>query len=155
MSTYVEVYARKGDTFIQLTDYSRNSEAFDILRPYAPYAAIRPLTEQDIDQMKAECNKAIASSIDRQDKLSAERKALDTWNNPVSEKLSAYRDIGDEIHEERELQKQFEAVLVELDMLSCIASTYNNCGHPVIYCGIESGLDVTVDSIENSIEKGD
>ena len=148
MSTYVQIYARKGDTFIELSNYSRNSEIYSLFETHAPYEKIRPLTEQDIKDIVAECNKAIVATIDEQDRLSAEMRAIDGWKNPVGEKLGVYRDIGEQMYDARELQKQYEATLAELDMFSRIACTYKGCGHPVIYCGVESGLDVTTEDIE-------
>ena len=153
MSTYIYFYARRGDTFIPLTEGSRNSKLFEITSHRAlfnekivPYSAKNRL--HDISALKEEIvrtEKAIRENEKLIDKIIL-------MNNKVDEKVTMIDDIEDENKALREEIAEIENTITQLYFMNEINTNIyiaNNDDEvrDNIYMGIETGYDVTVDDV--------
>ncbi len=139
MSSYVHVFARKDETFVDLLCYSRSSELYQALDPYAPYAKIAPLTCEQITEAKDELEDrlAIAHEFDDADKELITQ--IGSWTNTVDEKLEAIDRIQRSIAERKEEMDELEATIHILEFLLCVEAD--------LYAGVECGSDVSVKDI--------
>lgn len=157
MSTYIYFYARRGDTFIPLTEGSRNSKLFEITshralfnEKIAPYSAKNRLL--DISALKEEIvrtEKAIRENEKLTDKIIL-------MNNKIDEKVVMLNDIEDENKALREEIAEIENTIARLYFINEIDSNIDiaNDDDEVrdnIYMGIETGYDVTVDDVFEGI----
>lgn len=151
MSTYIYFYARRRDTFIPLTEGSRNSKLFEITshrvsfnEKIVPYSAKNRLL--DISTLKEE--------IVRTEKIIRENEKLTDkiilMNNKIDEKVMMLNDIEDENKALREEIAEIENTIARLYFINEIdvnIDIANDDERDNIYMGIETGYDITVDDI--------
>lgn len=153
MSTYIYFYARRGDTFIPLTEGSRNSKLFEITSHRAlfnekivPYSGKNRLL--DISTLKEEIVR-IEKAIRENEKL-ADKIIL--MNNKIDEKVAMIDDVVDENKALREEIAEIENTITRLYFINEIDTNIDiandNKVRDNIYIGIETGYDVTVDDIK-------
>lgn len=93
MSSYVHVFARKNDTFVELLCYCRSSELYQVLTHYAPYEKITPFIHERLREAcdEIENKLAIAERLSREDKEMITQ--IGTWTNTMDEKLEAINNL--------------------------------------------------------------
>lgn len=153
MSTYIYFYARRGDTFIPLTEGSRNSKLFEITSHRALFnEKIIPYTGKnrnlDISTLKEEAIRT-EKAIRENEKL-ADKIIL--MNNKIDEKVVMLNDIEDENKALREEIAEIENTITRLYFMNEIDANIDIANdddelRENIYIGIETGYDVTVDDI--------
>lgn len=153
MSTYIYFYARRGDTFIPLTEASRNSKLYEVTSHRVLFdEKIVPYTVKnrnlDISTLKEEIIRT-EKTIRENEKL-ADKIIL--MNNKIDEKVVMLNDIEDENKALREEIEEIENTITRLYFMNEIDSNIDiaNDDDEVrdnIYMGIETGYDVTVDDI--------
>lgn len=152
MSTYIYFYARRGDTFIPLTEASRNSKLYKVTahrvlfdEKIVPYRARNRLL--DITSLKEEIIR-IKKAIRENEKL-ADKVIL--MNNKIDEKVTTLDDIENENKMLREEIAEAENVIMRLNFINEIDANIDiandNDVRDNIYMGIETGYDVTIDDI--------
>lgn len=152
MSTYIYFYARRGDTFIPLTEGSRNSKLFEITSHRALFnGKIVPYTVKnrnlDISALKEEIVR-IKVAINENEKLSDK---IILMNNKIDEKVAMIDDIENENKALREEIAEIENTITQLYFMNEIDSNIDIANDDKvrdnIYMGIETGYDVTVDDV--------
>ena len=95
MSVYIDFFIRRGDDFIPLSDYSRNSIIYKIANSYAMWEKVSPLSKAGIEQMITEAERqqrAYQESIVEVKAKMAQLKDLScTWNEAL-EYLDDYEE---------------------------------------------------------------
>lgn len=153
MSVYIDFFIRRGDDFIPLSDYSRNSIIYRIANSYAMWEKVSPLSKAGIEQMINEAErqqKAYQESIAEIKTRIAQLKDLScTWNEAL-EYLDEYEEAIQE-HEqdikEARYAKHFFGFLIDIIETVQYADKkeydYNN----YIYVGIEIGHPTVKDIV--------
>lgn len=139
MSSYIHVFARKDDTFIELLSHSGSSVFYRFFHDYAPYGHIARFTENQIREGRSRVQGEL--ELYREDVRHVQEliTQIGSWSNTVEEKLSAIIDYQENLHEldeaidEREFVDNVLAFLLGVDA--------------ELYIGVECGDHVTVDDI--------
>lgn len=153
MSTYIDFFIRRGDDFIPLSDYSRNSIIYRIANSYAMWEKVSPLSKASIEQMIKETEqqqRACQESIAETKTKIAQLKDLScTWNEALEyldEYEGAIQEYEQDIKEAR-YAKHFFGFLIDIIETVQYADNkeydYNN----YIYVGIEIGQPTVKDII--------
>lgn len=142
MSSYLHVFARKDETFVELLCYCRSSALYQALNHYAPYDKIALLTHDQIVDAKSglEDRLTIAHESNAEDERLIVQ--LGNWANTVNEKLEAINRIQDSISERKEEMDELEATIHILEFLLNVEAD--------LYTGVECGSDVSVNDIAES-----
>lgn len=142
MSSYIHVFARKNETFVELLCYCRSSELYQALHHYAPYEEIAPLGSAQLVDAKSEFvdRLDIAREFNAADELIVTQ--IGSWSNTVDEKLEAINEIQRSISERKEEMNELEAAIHILEFLLNVEAE--------LYIGKECGSDVTVYDIATS-----
>jgi DNA gyrase/topoisomerase IV subunit B len=153
MSTYINFFIRRGDNFIPLGDYSRNSIIYRIANSYAMWEKVSPLSKAGIEQMITEAERqqrAYQESITKIKAKMAQLKDLScTWNEAL-EYLDGYEEAIQEYEQdikEARYAKHFFGFLIDIIETVQYADKkeydYNN----YIYVGIEIGHPTVKDIV--------
>ena len=153
MSTYINFFIRRGDNFIPLGDYSRNSIIYRIANSYAMWEKVSPLSKAGIEQMITEAERqqrAYQESIAETKTRIAQLKDLScTWNEAL-EYLDGYEEAIQEYEQdikEARYAKHFFGFLIDIIETVQYADKkeydYNN----YIYVGIEIGHPTVKDIV--------
>ena len=144
MSQYTHVFARKYDTFIELSCYCRGSYIADALQDYAPWEKIRLLTKEDVDSI---IDNLKLSKENYKESVHRHKDAIATisqFNNTVGEKAEAIREEQEYMEECQQELDDVEAALMFIYFIQDVNAD--------IYVGCECGSDVTVGDIEKENE---
>ncbi|MBQ2173562.1 MAG: hypothetical protein II453_00335 [Alphaproteobacteria bacterium] len=153
MSVYIDFFIRRGDDFIPLSDYSRNSIIYKIANSYAMWEKVSPLSKAGIEQMITEAERqqrAYQESIVEVKAKMAQLKDLScTWNEAL-EYLDDYEEAIQEYEQdikEARYAKHFFGFLIDIIETVEYADKkeydYNN----YIYVGIEIGHPTVKDIV--------
>ena len=153
MSTYIDFFIRRGDEFIPISDYSRNSIIYKIANSYAMWEKVSPLSKAGIEQMINEAERqqrAYQESIAETKTRIAQLKDLScTWNEALEyldEYENAIQEYEQDIKEAR-YAKHFFGFLIDIIETVQYADKkeydYNN----YIYVGIEIGHPTVKDIV--------
>ena len=153
MSAYIDFFIRRGDEFIPLGDYSRNSIIYRIANSYAMWEKVSPLSKAGIEQMITEAERqqrAYQESIVEVKAKIAQLKDLScTWNEALEyldDYEEAIQDYEQDIKEAR-YAKHFFGFLIDIIETVQYADKkeydYNN----YIYVGIEIGHPTVKDIV--------
>ena len=153
MSTYINFFIRRGDDFVPLGDYSRNSIIYRIANSYAMWEKVSPLSKAGIEQMITEAERqqrAYQESIVEVKAKIAQLKDLScTWNEALEyldDYEEAIQDYEQDIKEAR-YAKHFFGFLIDIIETVQYADKkeydYNN----YIYVGIEIGHPTVKDIV--------
>lgn len=153
MSVYIDFFIRRGDDFIPLSDYSRNSIIYKIANSYAMWEKVNPLSKAGIEQMITEAERqqrAYQESIVEVKAKIAQLKDLScTWNEAL-EYLDEYEEAIQEYEQdikEARYAKHFFGFLIDIIETVEYADKkeydYNN----YIYVGIEIGHPTVKDIV--------
>lgn len=153
MSVYIDFFIRRGDDFIPLSDYSRNSIIYKIANSYAMWEKVSPLSKAGIEQMITEAERqqrAYQESIAETKIRIAQLKDLScTWNEAL-EYLDEYEEAIQEYEQdikEARYAKHFFGFLIDIIETVQYADKkeydYNN----YIYVGIEIGHPTVKDIV--------
>ena len=153
MSTYIDFFIRRGDEFIPISDYSRNSIIYRIANSYAMWEKVSPLSKAGIEQMITEAERqqrAYQESIIEVKAKIAQLKDLScTWNEAL-EYLDGYEEAIQEYEQdikEARYAKHFFGFLIDIIETVQYADKkeydYNN----YIYVGIEIGHPTVKDIV--------
>lgn len=153
MSAYIDFFIRRGDEFIPLGDYSRNSIIYRIANSYAMWEKVSPLSKAGIEQMITEAERqqrAYQESIAETKTRIAQLKDLScTWNEAL-EYLDDYEEAIQEYEQdikEARYAKHFFGFLIDIIETVQYADKkeydYNN----YIYVGIEIGHPTVKDIV--------
>ena len=156
MSVYIHFFIRRGDEFIPLGDYSRNSIIYSIANSYVIWEKVRPLSKNDIEQMISEAEhrqRAYKTEIAGIKVKIAQLKDLScTWNEAL-EYLDEYEEAIQEFEQdikEARYAKHFFGFLIDIIETIQYADKkeydYNN----YIYAGIEIGAPTVGDIINDA-----
>jgi hypothetical protein len=153
MSAYIDFFIRRGDEFIPISDYSRNSIIYRIANSYAMWEKVSPLSKASIEQMITEAERqqrAYQESIAETKTRIAQLKDLScTWNEAL-EYLDEYEEAIQEYEQdikEARYAKHFFGFLIDIIETVEYADKkeydYNN----YIYVGIEIGHPTVKDIV--------
>lgn len=153
MSAYVHFFIRRGDDFIPLSDYSRNSIIYRIANSYAMWEKVSPLSKAGIEQMINEAERqqrAYQESIAETKARIAQLKDLScTWNEAL-EYLDEYEEAIQE-HEqdikEARYAKHFFGFLIDIIETVQYADKQEYDYNNYIYVGIEIGHPTVKDIV--------
>ena len=153
MSAYIHFFIRRGDEFIPIGDYSRNSIIYRIANSYARWEKVSPLSKNSLEQMISEAEskqRAYKELVAEIKTRMAQLKDLScTWNEAL-EYLDEYEE-GIQAHEqdvkEARYAKHFFSFLIDIietvQYVDKKEYDYNN----YIYVGIEIGHPTVKDIV--------
>ena len=157
MSAYIHFFIRRGDDFIPLGDYSRNSIIYRIANDYAQWEKVRPLTKLDISKMIEHAEKMQTTNraciVSIKDKIAHLKDLSCTWTEAL-EYIDDYEDSIIECEEnikEARYAKHFFGFLI--DIIETIQYADNKGGYDpdkYIYTGIEIGTPTVGDIINDA-----
>ena len=152
MSMYVDFFIKRDNKFIQIADYSRNSQIYKITSDCLPYGKVRALTIQDLEKFIGVVCRDIKEYKERIEKINMRISNISSFNNSVEDKLEAINtyemdksEWEDDI-EELQFAKNFFMFLEDL-IESGIYGEENKeiNSDKYLYAGIEVGEPVEVE----------
>lgn len=153
MSVYIDFFIRRGDNFIPLSDYSRNSIIYRIANSYAMWEKVSPLSKAGIEQMITEAERqqrAYQESIAETKTRIAQLKDLScTWNEAL-EYLDEYEEAIQEYEQdikEARYAKHFFGFLIDIIETVQYADKKEYDYNDYIYVGIEIGHPTVKDIV--------
>lgn len=153
MSTYIDFFIRRGDEFIPISDYSRNSIIYRIANSYAMWEKVSPLSKAGIEQMITEAERqqrAYQESIVEVKAKIAQLKDLScTWNEAL-EYLDEYEEAIQEYEQdikEARYAKHFFGFLIDIIETVEYADKKEYDYNDYIYVGIEIGHPTVKDIV--------
>lgn len=153
MSTYIDFFIRRGDEFIPISDYSRNSIIYRIANSYAMWEKVSPLSKAGIEQMITEAEqqqRAYQESIAETKTKIAQLKDLScTWNEAL-EYLDEYEEAIQEYEQdikEARYAKHFFGFLIDIIETVQYADKKEYDYNDYIYVGIEIGHPTVKDIV--------
>ena len=111
MSSYIHVFARKNDEFVELLRYGRSSSLYRGLSRFVPYEKIAPLTNEQICNVinELEGDQTEDRSYNERDKALIAQ--IGSWTNTIHEKFEAINDLEQAIAErEQDLEERETAI---------------------------------------------
>ena len=161
MSSYVNFYLRMNETFIPITDYSRNSTIYQFVAHGAPYGKIKPVT---LDMIEDYISNAVDRINEIEESINKEKSTIsiimDAKGNSLEEKVDYLEEINNLIedyeHEKEYVRKAICFFGVLEDMIEnrrfCSErfEDFKNDFNHYIYVGEES--DGSIESIEEGYE---
>lgn len=153
MSAYIDFFIRRGDEFIPISDYSRNSIIYRIANSYAMWEKVSPLSKAGIEQMITEAERqqrAYQESIVEVKAKIAQLKDLScTWNEAL-EYLDEYEEAIQEYEQdikEARYAKHFFGFLIDIIETVEYADKKEYDYNDYIYVGIEIGHPTVKDIV--------
>lgn len=151
MSAYAQFFIRRGDEFIPIGEYSRNSIIYKLVNPYAPWGKIAPLSYDaliDLINHAEEHKKNYEQAIqEMKEKMARVKELTDKWEEAISY-----------LEDREESIKEYEEDIAEAtyaihffgfleDIIETIRYSNKYIFDKYIYVGIEIGYP-TVKDIE-------
>ena len=149
MSEYLEFYARKDNTFIELDCFSRNSKHFQLFLNKPQYGKIKLLSDEEVNNVITNINTEIAT-VKRA--IKDGKKFIEHFSvNPYSDSIAdTYSDALGQIREFKEELKELKAARKFYEVLCDMINNGEYCNPKIIYyVGLETGDNPTVKNIEN------
>jgi hypothetical protein len=148
MSEYLEFYARKDNTFIELDCFSRNSKHFQLFLNKPQYGNIKILSEGEIDSVITNINTEIATvkKAIKDGKKFVEHFSVNPYNDSIAD---TYSDALGQIREFKEELKELKATKKFYEALCDMINNGVYCSPTITYyVGLETGDNPTVEDIE-------
>lgn len=142
MSQYMHFFVRKGDNFLPIGTYSRNTTLYEALSLSAPYEAIRPLTMEKINEVISTLIDEEKHTEDTINSLEKKNKLIATFNNSTEEKMELINENDETIEDAKDYLKELSHTIGVLNTYASIIeeSLYGweeLEGKPYVYYGIE------------------
>ena len=148
MSEYLEFYARKDNTFIELDCFSRNSKHFQLFLNKPQFGKIKLLTEEEINNVIRDINTEIATvkRAIKDGKKFVENFSVNSYSDSIAD---TYSDALGQIREFKEELKELKATRKFYEVLCDMISNGEYCSPKITYyVGLETGDNPTVKDIE-------
>lgn len=143
MSQYVNFFIRKGDDFISIADYSRNTEMYRVMSD-APYEKVREYSYNELQLKLTEFYTARTANLKEISKCQERIKMiLDMKDNSVEEKCDAIASLNEAIDDVQQMNNAIDRQIIELDFIAeLIYKDYR------IYAGFEISDPTIQDIVE-------
>ena len=149
MSEYLEFYARKDNTFIELDCFSRNSKHFQLFLNKPQCGKIKFLFEEEVDSVITNINTEIATAKKaiKDGKKFVEHFSFNPYND---DNISAtYSDALGQLSDFKEELKELKAARKFYETLCDMINNGVYCSPTITYyVGLETGDNPTVEDIE-------
>ena len=150
MSVYLNLFVRKNDEVIRLTDYSRNTVLYRAFENIVPYEDVTIVTEEmldrvweNLDKELYEIKRAIKLSKEKMNTLKANARTDEEW-----ELISTISNTIDEFKNEKKNIKYFSNVVEFLKTI--VDDMKYREGRNYLYAGIE----VDIGTLEDAVREG-
>ena len=150
MSVYLNLFVRKNDEVVRLTDYSRNTVLYRAFENIVPYEDVTIVTEEmldrvweDLDKELYEVKRAIKLSKEKMNVLKANARTDEDW-----ELISTISNTIDEFKNEKKNIKYFSNVVEFLKTI--VDDMKYREGRNYLYAGIE----VDIGTLEDAVREG-
>jgi hypothetical protein len=149
MSEYLEFYARKDNTFIELDCFSRNSKHFQLFLNKPQYGNIKILSEGEIDSVITNINTEIATvkKAIKDGKKFVKKISFNPYDN--DDIAATYSDALGQLSDFKEELKELKAARKFYEVLCDMINNGKYCNKKIsYYVGLETGDNPTVKDIE-------
>ena len=149
MSEYLEFYARKDNTFIELDCFSRNSKHFQLFLNKPQYGNIKILSEGEIDSVITNINTEIATvkNAIKDGKKFVKKISFNPYDN--DDIAAAYSEALGQLSDFKEELKELKAARKFYEVLCDMINNGKYCNKKIFYyVGLETGDNPTVKDIE-------
>ena len=150
MSVYLNLFVRKNDEVVRLTDYSRNTVLYRAFENIVPYEDVTIVTEEmldrvweNLDKELYEVKRAIKLSKEKMNVLKANARTDEDW-----EWISTISNTIDEFKNEKKNIKYFSNVVEFLKTI--VDDMKYREGRNYLYAGIE----VDIGTLEDAVREG-
>ena len=150
MSVYLNLFVRKNDEVVRLTDYSRNTVLYRAFENIVPYEDVTIVTEEmldrvweNLDKELYEIKRAIKLSKEKMNTLKANARTDEEW-----ELISTISNTIDEFKNEKKNIKYFSNVVEFLKTI--VDDMKYREGRNYLYAGIE----VDIGTLEDAVREG-
>lgn len=153
MSMYVHFFIRRGDEFIPIGEYSRNSMVYQIVDTQAVWEKVKPLTKSRIQDYVETATRYYAMDVkmmaDTKEKMAHIKDLSCTWEQAL-DCLEGYEDALQEYEEEMQECKFTEHFFEFLiDIIETVQYADEKIYDPdnYIYVGVEIGHPTVKDIV--------
>jgi ribosome-binding ATPase YchF (GTP1/OBG family) len=150
MSVYLNLFVRKNDEVVRLTDYSRNTVLYRAFENIVPYEDVTIVTEEmldrvweNLDKELYEVKRAIKLSKEKMNVLKANARTDEDW-----EWITTISNTIDEFKNEKKNIKYFSNVVEFLKTI--VDDMKYREGRNYLYAGIE----VDIGTLEDAVREG-
>ena len=150
MSVYLNLFVRKNDEVVRLTDYSRNTPLYRAFENIVPYEDVTIVTEEMLDRVWENLDKELYE-IKRTIKLSKEKMNVLKANARTDEEWEWISTISNTINEFKNEKKNIKYFSNVVDFLKTIVDDMKyREGRNYLYAGIE----VDIEALEDAVREG-
>ena len=150
MSMYLNLFVRKNDEVVRLTDYSRSTALYRAFENIAPYEDVTIVTEEMLDRVWENLDKELYE-VKRTIKLSKEKMKALRANARTDEEWEWITDISNTIDEFKNEKKNIKYFSNVVDFLKTIVDDMKyREGRNYLYAGIE----VDIGTLEDAVREG-
>lgn len=150
MSVYLNLFVRKNDEVIRLTDYSRNTALYRAFENIVPYEDVTIVTEEMLDRVWENLDKELYE-VKRTIKLSKEKMKALRANARTDEEWEWITTISNTIDELKNEKKNIKYFSNVVDFLKTIVDDMKyREGRNYLYAGIE----VDIGTLEDAVREG-
>lgn len=150
MSVYLNLFVRKNDEVIRLTDYSRNTALYRAFENIVPYEDVTIVTEEMLDRVWENLDKELYE-VKRTIKLSKEKMKALRANAKTDEEWEWITTISNTIDEFKNEKKNIKYFSNVVDFLKTIVDDMKyREGRNYLYAGIE----VDIGTLEDAVREG-
>ena len=150
MSMYLNLFVRKNDEVVRLTDYSRNTALYRAFENVVPYEDVTIVTEEMLDRVWENLDKELYE-VKRTIKLSKEKMKALRANARTDEEWEWITDISNTIDEFKNEKKNIKYFSNVVDFLKTIVDDMKyREGRNYLYAGIE----VDIGTLEDAVREG-
>lgn len=150
MSMYLNLFVRKNDEVVRLTDYSRNTALYRAFENIVPYEDVTIVTEEMLDRVWENLDKELYE-VKRTIKLSKEKMKALRANAKTDEEWEWITTISNTIDEFKNDKKNIKYFSNVVDFLKTIVDDMKyREGRNYLYAGIE----VDIGTLEDAVREG-
>ena len=150
MSMYLNLFVRKNDEVVRLTDYSRNTALYRAFENIVPYEDVAIVTEEMLDRVWENLDKELYE-VKRTIKLSKEKIKALRANARTDEEWEWITTISNTIDEFKNDKKNIKYFSNVVDFLKTIVDDMKyREGRNYLYAGIE----VDIGTLEDAVREG-
>lgn len=150
MSVYLNLFVRKNDEVIRLTDYSRNTVLYRAFENIVPYEDVAIVNEEMLDRVWENLDKELYE-VKRAIKLSKEKMNVLKANARTDEDWEMITTISNTIDEFKNDKKNIKYFSNVVEFLKTIVDDMKyREGRNYLYAGIE----VDIGTLEDAVREG-
>ena len=150
MSMYLNLFVRKNDEVVRLTDYSRNTVLYRAFENIVPYEDVTIVTEEMLDRVWENLDKELYE-VKRAIKLSKEKMNVLKANARTDEDWEWITTISNTINEFKNEKKNIKYFSNVVEFLKTIVDDMKyREGRNYLYAGIE----VDIGTLEDAVREG-